>query len=373
MVKPRASVPLALLAPLVLLAGCAGRHLVELHPETLRFGPETSGGAVSLVAAGDALLGVFADRSTASLEEVRVPVAPHLPSDLAPHLVDVVDFAPPLSAAFGRHALAAAAGSVGLLYEDRVAPDRTVLKLATRPFTDDQWTVDVLEPAGDPVAILPSPAGGFDAFWESGGLLRRSAPGGSLPVLTSFAAAAPSQGSDPGGFTAFNQLDGSLSAIARAADGFVVQRYAGPGPVQASLFAAGGGLSVMSWDPGSRRIQLTDIDGSGKASPPSTVTLSNDTTHVQILPGPTPSTRLFLFDESRPQRPGAEVSVIAPAAAFGLPGARYRKAALLESDGPIEAFAGVATPDALYVLVQSGGMTLVRAAVRGASPSVNSR
>ncbi len=366
MVKTSAALPLLLVA---LLTGCSGRGIVALHPETLRFANGASGGGVSLALAGDTVLGIFSNRSTATLDAVQVPVAGHLPAAAAVQVVDVVDVAPPLSTAFGRHVLYAAGGTAALLYEDRVASDTTVLKVATRPPGSDQWVLDTLEPSGEPIAVLPSASGSFDVFWAAGPLLWRSPPGSvNSIILPAFSPAGTPGSFGKDGFTAYDAISRSLYVIERTGGGFGTRRLAESGPVQSSLQSADGALSILSWDGATRRLVLLE-DALGERGPRrSTVTLCDGTTSVALLPGPEAGTYLFLFDESRRAggRQAHKVSLIAPAAAFLKPGTRYRKAILFESEQAIDGFAAVETADALYVLVQSRGMTLIRAPIRGA-------
>jgi len=365
MVKMR--VALFLLA--TVLAGCTSRQIMNLPTETLYFAGEASGGAVSLSLTGRTLLGVYSNRSTATLDSVEVPVGEHLPLDVQTRVVDIVDFAPPLSASFGRHVLAAAAGTAALLYEDRTAAENTILKLATREIGAERWTLNVLEPPGEPLAVLPSPAGGFDAFWAAGGLLWRSSAGASQPLARAFKPAG-SPRMHEGGFTVYNADDGALNAVQRAAGGFAVRRFDGAGPVQSSLESPEGVLSVLSWDASTRRLLLLEEAHNGRGPARTTVTLCDDTRTVALLPGPSADTHLFLFDESQSTAGGRRyrVSLVAASAAVGKPGKSYRKSVLHEGAQPIEGFAALETPDALYVLVQSGGMSLIRAGIRGTSP-----
>jgi hypothetical protein len=177
----------------------------------------------------------------------------------------------------------------------------------------------------------------------------------------------------PDGFTTFDATEGSLYAVQRAAGGFAARRVEGAGAVHSSLESADGVLSILSWNGASRRVVLLEGALTSRGPRRSTVTVCDGTTTVSLLPGPTRGTYLILFDESR--REGARqvyaVSLIAPAAAFQMPGARYRKSVLFESERPIDGFAAVQTPDALYVLVQSAGMTLVRTPIRGAPQPVS--
>jgi hypothetical protein len=360
------ALPVALL--LALLAGCTGRGFVDLHPETLSFAPEAAGGAVSLVRIGGELLGVFSDRSTASLDSVQVPIGEHLPTQAEVDVVDVVDFAPPLSAAFGRHVLTSRGDTAALLYEDRASADTTVLKLATRGAGASQWTVDVMDPAGEPLSVVPNPDGGFDAFWAQGSLFWWRPSGVTAEVMPGFKPSGAPHTFGPGGFTAYNADDNSLYVVERIGGIFRARSFPVAGPVQSSLESPDGTLSVLSWDGSTRRLLLFEDAHDGRAPVTTTVTISDDTHVVALLPGHSGGPQLFLFDETNPSGGlrAHRVSLVAPAAALGQPGNRYLKSVLFEGTQAVEGLDAVETPGALYVLVQSAGMTLVRVPVPGA-------
>ncbi len=50
---------------------------------------------------------------------------------------------------------------------------------------DAQWTLDMLDPPGDPLHVMPSLSGGLDVFWAAGGLQWRSLPGGATSPFSS--------------------------------------------------------------------------------------------------------------------------------------------------------------------------------------------
>jgi hypothetical protein len=365
MVKTTAALPLLFV---VLLAGCASRQLVDLHPQTLRI---SAGGVgpVSLVRLGDSLLGVFAQRSTASLDSFLLPLAPRMPgTPPAVKVIDVVDVAPPLSAAFGTHLLRSSGDAVMLLYEDRISAETTALKLATRASGDAQWTLKVLDPPGAPLQVIPSPPGGYQVFWATDGILTRSLPGTvSTLLVPSFRLAGLPADLGGSGFVARNREDDTLYAVQRTGDMTAVRRFQVTGEVFSSTSAHDGAVSILSWDRRTRRLVLYEEAAPGGSLRRTTVTVCDGTGTVALLPGVNPGAHTFVFDEIR-RRAGRtmhDVSIIAPAGALHRNAGGYRKSVLYESDQPVEGFSVVQTQDALYVLVQTDELTLVRAAVQG--------
>lgn len=365
MVKRKA---LLLIAAVLLICSCGvGRQLIDVHPESLVVAGGASGACLSLALAGDTLLAVYPDTATTTLDMLQVPVGPHLPErQPAAAIIDKVDVAPPLSPRFGEHVLTALDGTATVLYLDRVSDAKTVLKAASRPLTETQWSLDILEPAGDPLAALPDGKGAFDAFWAAGSLLSRKLSGSvstPLSYVTPFKLNGRARFSSADGFTAFDSESNSLLAIRRSAAGFTWMTVPGAGPVHASLVSSSGILSVLSWDPRTRRLGLWEQKPSTGSFTRSTVTLCDSTDSVALLPGPAASTYLFLFDESRTMGGGKtlyQLSLIAPASRLGKGGARYRKAVLVSGETPIDAFAAVETADALYALVLQGNLILLR-------------
>lgn len=351
-----------------LICGCGvGRQLIDVHPESLVVAGGTSGACLSLALAGDALLAVYPDKATTTLDMLQIPVGPHLPErPPAATIIDKVDVAPPLSSRFGEHVLAASGGTATVLYLDRVSDAKTVLKAASRSLNETQWSLDILEPAGEPLAALPDGKGAFDVFWSAGSLFSRKLWGPvstPLSYVTPFTLEGRACSSSADGFTAFDSESNSLLAIRRSAAGFTRMTVPGAGPVHASLVSSMGILSVLSWDPRTRRLGVWEQKSATGGFTRSIVTLCDSTDSVALLPGPAASTYLFLFDESRTRGGGKtlyQLSLIAPASRLGRGGAQYRKAVLVSGDTPIDAFAAVETADAVYALVLQGHLMLLR-------------
>jgi len=369
MVKTRTLLGVLLpLAAAAALCGCSARgRLVSVRPESLQLSAGTTGAVLSLAADASALYAVFADRATAGLDLVTIPAAPHLPGSAPPpELIDKVDTAAPLSTSFGEHVLAAGGGRIAVLYLDRKMDAHSVLKLASRGAAGAaQWDLDVLEPAGDPLALASDGGGRFAAAWTSG-LLSYRLPGGQAappaPPIPLQVEGKP--GSDgQGGFTAYDRLASVLLWFGWNGSGFTVKPVPEGGTVSACLRSPGGRLAVASYNPRQRRLFLHQEAPGASAFSSQTVTVCDGTTGVALLPGPSDSSFVFVYDETRTISAGRtayQLSVIAPGFLLGALGSRYRKAVLTEGDLRIDGFAAARTPDALYVLLSQGGLRILR-------------
>jgi hypothetical protein len=347
--------------------GCTVRGpFVTVTAESLELSPGPAAPFLSLVHSGNALYAVFADRATTTLDLVELPDGPHLPSVSPPiQVVDKVDMAAPLSPSFGEHVLSVAGGRAAILYLDRETDVKNVLKLATRAAGEEQWSLDILEPAGDPLALDPNGAGRFGAAWSSGLLSYRPAvgPAASGPAPLPFRLEGHVSPDGAGGFTAFDSLSSQLFSLRWTASGFTTQVIPGGSSVQASLRSAAGRLSALSWDAKARRLLLHQENATTHAFTTATVTLCDGTDTVAILPGQSEATFLVLFDEVRSLGAGrvvSQVSLIAPGSLLGARGTRYRKAVFSSGDSRIDGFAAARTGDALYVLVSQGNLKLLR-------------
>lgn len=364
MVKTKAAL---LMAFIVLLTCCTARQQgFLLHPETMSIPGNSHGRFVSLAAAGTSLLAVFSERETTTLKFMRLPLGPHLPAEApAPTIVDKVDVSPPLSPTFGVHVLAARGDSIYLLYLDRESEDRSVLKLASKSLEAPQWNLDVLEPPGEPLAALPAENGAVSVFWAAGSILSRRLPVAS-PLSTlrsSFQQTGQSSVFGPDGFTVFDAVARSLIVVRAGEAGFSCRELAGATPVQSALLAPDGLLAVLTWDAQTRRLYLLEQRSDMEKASRTTISLSEGTGTVALLPSPVRSTYLFLFDEESQLggiRTQHQLSIIAPGYLLGAIGTRYRKATLLSGTEPIEGFSALETQDALYVLALQGGLKLLR-------------
>jgi hypothetical protein len=321
---------------------------------------------MSLAVAGTNLLAVFSDSDTTTLKFMQLPLGPHLPT-VAPAaaIVDKVDVSPPLSPRFGAHVLAAHDDTVDILYLDHESEDKSVLKLASKTLAAPQWNLDVLEPAGEPLAVLPSAHGSISAFWASDSILSRALPGAS-PLSTlrsSFQSGGHASVFGPNGFTVFDAASGSLIVVRGSESGYSSRELSGAGPVQSSLLSSDGLLSVLTWDAQTRRLFLLEQKPDTDKVSRTTISLSEGTGTVVLLPAPARATSIFLFDEEKQTggiRAQHQLSIIAPGYLLGAIGARYRKAILLSGAESIEGFAAVEAQDALYVLALQGGLKLLR-------------
>jgi len=368
MVKTRTLLEVLLaLAVVAALSGCSARgRLVSVHPESLQLSGGATGTALSITADSSALYAVYADRATAGLDMITLPIGPHLPATApAPELIDKVDTAAPLSPAFGEHVMASGGGRIAVLYLDRKADPHGVLKLASRATGATQWDLDVLEPAGDPLALLPDGSGGFGAAWTSGLLYYRSQggrmPAPDPPIPLQLEGRPGPDGQD--GFTAYDRLASVLLWLGWNGTGFSATPVPDGGTVSASLRSPRGRLAVASYSPRERRLLLHQQSPGASAFSSQTVTVCDGTTGVALLPGPSDSSFVFVYDEARTISAGRtayQLSVIAPGSALGVLGSRYRKAVLAQGDLRIDAFAAARTADALYVLLSQGSLRILR-------------
>jgi hypothetical protein len=364
MVKTKAALLLLFLA---LLVCCTERQQgFLLHPETMLIPGSSHGRFVSLAAAGTSLVAAFSERETTTLKFMRFPLAPHLPAEVpAATIVDKIDVSPPLSPTFGAHVLSTRGDTVDILYLDRESEDRSILKLASKTLDAAQWNLDVLEPAGEPLAVLPSANGTRSVFWAADAILSRRLPGSS-PLSTlrsSFQKAGQASVYGSGGFTVYDSASRSLIVVSGNETGFISREISGATAVHSSLLSPDGLLAVLTWDSQTRRLSLLEERSPTERVSRSTITLSEGTGTVALLPAPGRSTYMFLFDEERQLggiRTQHQLSIIAPGYLLGAIGARYRKASLLSGTEPIEGFAAVETQDALYVLALQGGLKLLR-------------
>jgi hypothetical protein len=355
---------LAAAACALALIGCLpGRGSIDVRPESLSIPCAAPGPRVSLSLCGGTLLAVYADKSTTTLDAVEVPVAAHLPEQAPPgSVIDRIDTAPPLAPRFGEHVLASDAGSAAVLYLDRESESKTVLKAAVRQASSPGWYLDILGD-GIPVAVVQAGGGSFDAFWSSGALLGRRLLSAADPatVREPFAADAPGCPAGAGSFTAFDAGSRTLFSVRAGADGYACAPVPGAGPVHASL-DSDGTLSVLSWEPDSRRLVLRERGPDGGLTR-SMVTLCDNTDSVAMVRAGPSRALLYLFVEGRPRVAGGvgyQLSLLAPGSVLGKGGSRYRKAVLCAADGPITSFSAVASADALWVLVAREGVTLLR-------------
>ncbi len=386
MVKTKA---LILIACVSILADCGllGRS-ERASPDLLEIARGRLGQSVSLVRAGATLVAVYSDWETTGLYSVQIPVADSLPA-AAPvaKMIDRIDMTLPVSPSFGEQVALARGNTVTVMYLARVGEDKQVLKVASRDIGAPAWTVDAIEPYGDPLAILPAENDRLDVFWASGALLHMSYPqnGQPDPLLDRFLPAGRAsvffgaQGS-PRGMTAYDQASRSLFVFSWNGAGYDRTTMEGGGPVHSSFLLGDGRLVVLSWDQKTKRLELLQgKNGEARASR-TLVTLTQDTGSVAVLPSIAdwPDTAagdsarmaalradslLFLYDEARPMGAGRsvhELSLLAPGTGWGPAAHRYRKMVLLSGDEPISSFSAVEVEGSLYVLVHQGSLKLLR-------------
>lgn len=348
------TLPLFIPALTLFLAGCpVSRAPLRARVETTLLATGRLSGPVSLLESGDSLVAVFSDRDTTSLAVTEVPLGPELPRVLPPpQLVDRIDVAPPLTPDFGDHAAAAGPGGLSILYLDREKDDRHILKLITRPPGASQWRLEVVEPSGRPVALLPRPDGALDTLWAPPqSLLYRPARGAPQGLLDGFqlgGRASPLLGAEERGFTAFDEASQELVWCRIRGETVVSGRVGGVGHIHAATLRPGPAgadrLAIVSYDPARRRIFLHEENEAADFAR-TTVTICDGTRMLFLAPWG--RGYIFLFDERRALgggREAAELSMLAPV------GARYRKQVLASGKSAFDGVAAVLRGDTLHVL-----------------------
>jgi len=358
---------------LLTFAGCpAGHAPLRARVESAVIAAGRPVGPVSLLASGGSLLAVFSDWETTSLAMCEVPFGPRLPRSIAsPRLVDKVDVAPPPSPSFGEHACAASSGSLAILYLDREREDKSVLKLATRAAGAAgasgaagalQWRLDILEPAGLPLALLAEPDGRMASFWAAGSLYFRDASGAQGILRDALQPGSRALGFGAGetrGLTVFDESAQQLLWYRWTGGELAHGVVAEAGPVHAptmSVDEAGAvRLAVASYDPSKRRIYLFRETGEAGRFSRITVTMADGTR--SLFCAPWKGGFLFLYDETRPLgggRSACDLSLLAPA------GARYQKLVLSTGSAPLQGLSAVLLDGALYVLALRQDLALLR-------------
>jgi hypothetical protein len=358
----------AALAALLLLQGCAAGRTVNLHPQVLTLSAE-AGGSVSVVPVGSSLVTVFSRRPSATLETASVDAAGPLPASApVPSVIDIVDVVPPLPGDLGDHVLISRSGTATLLYRDRLRTDQQALKVATRSPGEDGWTVDVIDPPGDPLGAITADLGKRDLFWANGSLLWRRLPGTSPTaiLLPSFVSSGRPVDLADRGFAARNERDGLVYVISGSAGSYSARSVGPASAVFGAALRTDGRAAIATWDRATRRLVLREETAPGGPLKESIVTLSDGTTSVSVLVTGA-GDLLFVFDEAvrRSGRTIHDVSLLAPAAVMGVPGRGYRKAVLIETSSPVISVAAATAAGSLDVVVQSDAVRLVRAPLRG--------
>lgn len=369
MVKTRHKTRIAALSLplLILFAGCSfGRGAVTAHPEVLEISEGVPGKNLSLAVSDTMLLAVFSDRESTTLKTLLVPIGPHLPA-AAPRatVLDKIDVTPPLSPTFGEHAVVVSGNQIGVLYAARHNEDRSVLKLAYRTTDAPQWKLDIVDPPGDPVALLPQPNASLAVFWASGALLSHTFPSSDPATVLHDPFQLQSRASvfSPTGFTVFDGASQTMMEVSLGDSGATSRVVPNATAVHSSLLTPDGRLAVLTWDVRSRRLLLIEEKPGKEGFSRTTVTLCDGTTTVALLPPHKRAGFLFLFDEIRHSGAGSTehvLSLLSPGGLLGGFGSRYEKSVILSGPQPIEGFSALETPDAIYVLALQGTLKLLR-------------
>jgi hypothetical protein len=313
---------------------------------------------VSLAESGGWLYAVFTDWESAALLVEEIPAQAPLPvAAPQPSLVDKVDVSPPLTGALGENTAGAFAGAVHVLYVDRQREDKRILKWATRA-DGSRWSIDVLEPPGTPVALLPGEAGPV-AFWAADGMLL-SASGGKPPWVVEApflpAGAATAAG---GGFTAYDAASGLLLWLSPGLAGWRLESVPGGRAVHGAALTPTGGLSVVTYVPETHRVILLEQPPPGGRWKSTTVTISEGTRFVYLAPFD--GRYIFLYDSMEGARSGdrlANVSLLVPE------GRRYSRRILWTGEKPLAGVSALLDGRTVYLLCAGETVQLLRVELR---------
>jgi hypothetical protein len=336
------------------------------RPEILVIGEGVPGKYLSLAASPTTLFAVFPDKESTTLKTFLLPLGARLPSaPPATTVLDKIDVAPPLSPAFGEHVLAVTGSRVEVLYTVRHNEDHSVLKLAYRDLDAVQWKLDIIDPPGDPVAILQGDSSPLGLFWASDVLLSRTFPSGNAASIQQapFRLLGRPSTFSPEGFTAFDGASQRLMALTLGESGAALRSVPGASAIQSSLLDPGGKLAVLTWDAHGRRLLLLEETPGHPGFRRTTVTLCDGTGTVALLPPHRRPGFLFLFDEIRRSGAGLtghQLSLLFPGPVLGGLVSRYEKSVVLSGPLPIESFTAIEAADALYVLALQGTLKLIR-------------
>jgi hypothetical protein len=329
----------------LLLAGCSGgNRTASLGSRALELPTLHAGRTASLLEAPGRLVAVSSDWESASLKVTNIPLDDHgLPLSPSTELTDTIDGSPTRSADFGVHASSMVGDTLNILYMDRRKAGRQILKWLSRE-TDGQWTVDALEPAGAPIALIPDDRGKTAAFWATDSLLESS---GDSPRVVLYPFSPASAGCVAGtGFTVFDLSSRMLLFISFQNGIPTARAIPGGEPVHYSTLTSQGLLAVTTYSPETGRIVLREEVPGRKEFTSTTVALSAGTT--SLFCSPYRSGYLFLYNGSEHLgRGGSDFALflLAPK------GSRYERYVLLHGERPLSSFQAVVSGNILYLLI----------------------
>ncbi len=284
--------------------------------------------------------------------------APLPASPPEPTLVDKVDVTPTLTEGLGENSAGAVQGAVHVLYVDRQREDKRVLKWATWA-GGPRWSIDVLEPPGIPLAVLPGPSGGATALWAADGMLLSAASGTVSPsiVRVPFSTAGGAS-SAAGGLTVYDTGSRALVWLAPDPAGWSQVEVPGGREVHCAAPAPAGGLAVATYVPERHRIMLFE-SGRDRRWKSTAVTSSDDTRFVYLAPFE--GRYLFLYDGVEGVRSGGRVSTLSLLVPDGR---RYSRKILWQGERPLAGAAARLSGRTLYVLWAGESVTLLRTVLR---------
>lgn len=347
----------ALLLLSILILGCAGPRRAEvLDYRSIVLAQSRAGRFTSLFDSGSSLTAIFSNWESASLTVTDIPDSAWRDStaesarNFRIDFSDKIDVAPIQAPDFGEHIGAMIGSSLHVLYPDRRMERRPILKWLSRSALGD-WRIDVLEPAGRPVACISNGNGNPVAFWSTDSLLASGkAESSPRTVLSPFSPA--SAGCAVGeGFTVYDLATRRLLFVSTRG----VNDIPGGYPLHYSILTARGTLAVVTFTPSTGRIFLLEQTGENDVWRKTTVAFSEDTRCLFFAPYA--SGYLFLYDSLDRKKPGA------PAHALSLlvpHGRRYDRYILWAAEKPILSFSAIIRANTLFVLASREKTELLR-------------
>ncbi len=345
----------------ILILGCASpRRTERLDYRSIVLAQSRAGRFTSLFDTGNSLTAVFSNWESASLTVTDIPDSAwqdsttENPRNFRTDFSDKIDVAPIQAPDFGEHIGAMIGFSLHVLYPDRRMERRPILKWLSRSALGD-WRVDVLEPAGQPIACIANGIGNPVAFWSTDSLLAGGKADSSPRIVLSPFSPAAAGCAVGEGFTVYDLTTRRLLFISAREEEIEVRDIPGGNPLHYSILTARGTLAVVTFNPSTGRILLLEQADKNDGWRRTTVAFSEDTRSLFFTPYD--SGYLFLYDSLERKSAGA------PAHALSLlvpHGRRYDRYTLWAAKKPISGFSAVIRANTLFVLASREKTELLR-------------
>ncbi len=349
---------------------CSGRNdLDQPMPAAFDTGFTPAVQSFSLARAGGKLELVFADRSSLALVLARVLI---LPSADPPFSLGSVTFLDRISdmpgedPLFGTHLLFSTGEDRHLLYLDRAADERLLLKHIHWTQDGANATIEALPFNGRPLAALPGDEGQLELYYEAGQQLcrQRLEPGAAVePLGISISAegeASMLSSERFQGFTAFDRLSQRLMLFRKNGRSLQRTEIARFGAVHCSALGDDGTVLALAYDQAKKRIVLFQEDSSGQGFKTFPVTLADEVPCLGMFSNY--GMTFFLYSErveSLSRSASYRLSLLVPRGA-SFRRLSYRRQVLQEGSSPIPCFRAVTGEGELYVALQQGSIRFLR-------------